>query len=407
MASATFVLKEPKSKNNTLVYLLFRYQGQKLKYSTGQKILPKFWNPETQRVRETKKFKQYGEFNALLQKIEDKVFDSYRKLFTDGIVPTTDRLRKELNKSLQVGELAKQNNLINFIKESIKNSTKQPNTILSYKNTLNKLIDFKSKYKRQLSFENIDLEFYEDFMRHCIEKKYAPNTIGTHIKNIKYFMGEAVDKKLTANLDFKSRRFKKVEEEVYNIYLTKEELKKIYEHDFSKKKSFDTIRDIFIIGCYTGLRFSDLMSITNKNMIDNGTKLRVKTEKTGELVIIPLHPYIKAIIKKHGGVPQYEITNQGMNESLKDIVEQAGIKDDVLITETKGNVTETTSYKKFDLVSVHTARRSFATNAYLDDIPTISIMKITGHQTEKSFLKYIKISQEDNANKLTNHSFFK
>ncbi|HKC67228.1 MAG TPA: site-specific integrase, partial [Bacteroidia bacterium] len=213
--------------------------------------------------------------------------------------------------------------------------------------------------------------------------------------------------KLTANLDFKSRRFKKVEEEVYNIYLTKEELKKIYEHDFSKKKSFDTIRDIFIIGCYTGLRFSDLMSITNKNMIDNGTKLRVKTEKTGELVIIPLHPYIKAIIKKHGGVPQYEITNQGMNESLKDIVEQAGIKDDVLITETKGNVTETTSYKKFDLVSVHTARRSFATNAYLDDIPTISIMKITGHQTEKSFLKYIKISQEDNANKLTNHSFFK
>src|ERR1700756_2295072 len=199
MASATFVLKEPKSKNNTLVYLLFRYQGQKLKYSTGQKILPKFWNPETQRVRETKKFKQYEELNALLQKIEDKVCDSYRKLFTDGIVPTTDRLRKELNKSLQVGELAKQNNLINFIKESIKNSTKQPNTILSYKNTLNKLIDFKSKYKRQLSFENIDLEFYEDFMRHCIEKKYAPNTIGTHIKNIKYFMGEAVDKKLTAN----------------------------------------------------------------------------------------------------------------------------------------------------------------------------------------------------------------
>ena len=73
MASATFVLKEPKSKDKTLVYLLFRYQNQRLKYSTGQKILPKFWNPENQRARETKQFIQYGEFNALLQKIEDKV----------------------------------------------------------------------------------------------------------------------------------------------------------------------------------------------------------------------------------------------------------------------------------------------------------------------------------------------
>src|ERR1700740_2739168 len=108
MASATFVLKEPKSKDNTLVYLLFRYQGQKLKYSTKQKVLPKFWNPKNQRVKETKEFKQYVEFNALLQKIEDKVFDSYRKLLTDSIVPTPDRLRAELNKKLLVGELEKQ-----------------------------------------------------------------------------------------------------------------------------------------------------------------------------------------------------------------------------------------------------------------------------------------------------------
>ncbi len=115
---------------------MFRYQNQKLKYSTKQKILPKFWNFENQRVRETKQFKQYGEFNALLKKIEDKVFDAYRKLLTDSVVPTTDRLRKELNRSLLVGELAKQNNFINFINDLIKNSIKRPNTIASYQNTL-------------------------------------------------------------------------------------------------------------------------------------------------------------------------------------------------------------------------------------------------------------------------------
>lgn len=407
MASATFVLKEPKSKDNTLVYLLFRYQGQKLKYSTGQKILPKFWNPENQRARETKQFKQHVEFNALLQKIEDKVFDSYRKLLTDSIVPTTDRLRKELNKKLLVGELAKQNDLINFIKEGVKNSNKKPNTIFSYKNTLSQLTNFKAKYKRQLTFENIDLEFYEDFMKYCLDKKYAPNTIGTFIKNIKFFMGEALDKKLTTNIDFKSRRFKKVDEEAETIYLTETELNKIYQKDFSKNKTLDRVRDIFIIGCYTGLRYSDLFTINNENLIDKGRKLRIKTEKTGELVIIPLHTYIKEIIKKHGGIPQYKIANQTMNESLKDIGRLSGITENVLITSTQGTDIETKSYKKHELVSVHTARRSFATNAYLNDIPTISIMKITGHRTEKSFLKYIKISQEDNANKLTKHSFFK
>ena len=73
---------------------------------------------------------------------------------------------------------------------------------------------------------------------------------------------------------------------------------------------------------------------------------------------------------------------------------------------TKGGERKREVLKKHDLISVHTARRSFATNAYLQNVPTSSIMKITGHRTEKSFLKYIKISQEDNANKLVNHPFF-
>jgi len=408
MPSATFVLKEPKSKDNTLVYLLFRYQNQTFKYSTGQKIEPKFWSFKNQRARETKQFKQHIEFNALLQKIEDKAFDSYRKLTADIIVPTKDRMRKELNRKLMKGELAKQNNFINFIDDSIKNSIKRPNTVFSYKQTFNQLVKFKAQYKREMTFENIDLEFYDDFMKYCLEKNYSPNTIGTYIKVIKMFMNEALDKKLTDNMDFKSRRFKKVGEESENIYLTEAELSKIYKLNLSKPKdkTLAQVRDVFIIGCYTGLRYADLFSINSENLFDKNSKLRIKTEKTGELVIIPLHSYIKEIIKKHGGIPQYKLGNQTMNESLKDIGEKAGLKESILISSTQGGVVQTKPYKKYELIGVHTARRSFATNAYLKDIPTISIMKITGHKTEKSFLKYIKISQQDNANKLTNHPFF-
>jgi hypothetical protein len=86
--------------------------------------------------------------------------------------------------------------------------------------------------------------------------------------------------------------------------------------------------------------------------------------------------------------------------------QKAELKDDVVIASTKGGKRHTENFKKHELITTHTARRSFATNAYLQNVPTISIMKITGHRTEKSFLKYIKISQEDNANKLINHPFF-
>ena len=95
-----------------------------------------------------------------------------------------------------------------------------------------------------------------------------------------------------------------------------------------------------------------------------------------------------------------------MNKYLKELGENAGIEENVPIHFTKNGEKVFEKYKKYELITVHTARRSFATNAYLNDVPTISIMKITGHRTEKAFLKYIKISQEDNAIKLMNHPFF-
>ena len=87
-------------------------------------------------------------------------------------------------------------------------------------------------------------------------------------------------------------------------------------------------------------------------------------------------------------------------------LEKAKIKDTVKTAITKGGKTENSINEKFELITTHTARRSFATNAYLMDVPSISIMKITGHKTESSFMKYIRISQEDNANKLISHPFF-
>jgi integrase len=164
---------------------------------------------------------------------------------------------------------------------------------------------------------------------------------------------------------------------------------------------------LFVIGCYTGLRFSDLATLNEKNIIDKGTKIKILTQKTGELVIIPLHTYILEILKRYNGKIPQVISNQKMNDHLKAIGKEAKIKEKTTLHYTQGGIKKSETLPKHELITVHTARRSFATNAFLNEIPSISIMKITGHRTERAFMKYIKISQEENANKLINHTFFK
>lgn len=408
MAQAKFILKEPTSKEDTLIYLFYNFNNQRLKYSFGQKVNPKFWNFEKQRIKETKAFPEYAEFNSMLNNIETNINNIFRKLVNDNITPTPELLKENLNALLANKQLPiKTNNFFDFIEDLIKNSTKKPGTILHYNQTFKILKDYCSTSNKKLSFEDINLNFYESFVNYLRNRGYAENTIGGYIKHIKVYMNEAVDRKLTNNTEFKSKRFKKVVEATDKIYLNLDEIQKIYALDLSKKKTYECVRDLFIIGCYTGLRFSDLAQLSTINIINNGSQLKVKTEKTGEYVVIPLHKTVKDIINKYNGKIPEAISNAKMNEYLKPIVRRARINTNISITITKGGERQTQVFEKWQLVTVHTARRSFATNMYLLDIPTISIMKITGHRTEKAFLLYIKISQEENANKLLNHPFFK
>lgn len=406
MASATFVLKEPNSLEETLVYLIFRYNSQRLKYSTGQKIDPQFWNPESQKARETRLFHGYTQFNALLKKIEGAVFDVYRRFLIEDIEPTPEQLREALNVCLNRKEAARKLNLISFAENFIEKSNRRPNTIKHYKQTLRKLKEYAEASGQNLGFDFIDLNFYESFVRWMQGKDFGVNTIGGIIKNVKVFMNEAFDRRLTNSLDFKNRRFRTIEEPTENIYLSEDEIQKIYELDLSNNPRLSKVRDLFIIGCYTGLRFSDLVQLRNENLLENKNMMRIKTEKTGEIVVIPIHKFIRSILDRNNGIIPDTISNQKMNGYLKELAQHAGINEDVIINSTKGGHRISGLFKKWELVTVHTARRSFATNAYLKDVPTISIMKITGHRSEKTFLKYIKISQEDNANKLINHPFF-
>lgn len=406
MPSTTFILKEPKSLEETLVFLIYRFNGIKVKYSTGQKLNPKFWNPEKQRAKETILFSNYLEFNSLLNSLEADINNSYRKLINDKIQVTPELLKLSLDRTMQK-DSGKTKDLASFAEHLVETTDRKAGTKKQLRQSIRLLKEFKQAKKRSLHFDSIDLDFYDQFVDFLIKKNYAKNTIGTFIKNVKVFLNEAVDRKLTTNLIYRNKRFKNIEEPSESIYLTENEINELYNFDLSNNYRLEKVRDLFVIACYTGLRFSDLSQLRKENINEAGTLIKIRTQKTEELVIIPLKTCVREILLKYNGIPPNLISNQKMNEYLKELGEKAKIKDPILISLTKGGDRQTTLFQKFQLITTHTARRSFATNAYLGGIPTIAIMKITGHKTEKSFMKYIKISQEDNANNLISHPFFK
>lgn len=410
MAKAKFILKEPSAKEETLIYLVYNYQYKRFKFSTGEKINPKFWNATSQRVKATKQFKEYPEFNSRLDKIENGINNTFRKLLNDGIQPSNSLLKEELENELSDNLVkSKKNTFFEFITNYIQESklNKSTGTIKVYNTTFKYLKAYAKKYK-PIDFETITLEFYNHYLGYLkLENNLSSNTVGKHIKTIKSFLNEATERGINKNLEFRNKRFKTLREEADTIYLNIEELEKIENLNLKANPRLEKVRDLFLIGCYTGLRFSDFTEINPENIVSNNTVIQVRTKKTGQRVSIPLHKTVRKILKKYKNNLPKAYTNQTMNEYLKEVVSLAGIKELIETTITKGGKVEKNVLPKFKLVSTHTARRSFATNLYLAEVPSISIMKITGHKTERSFLQYIKVTQRENANKLLTHPFFK
>ncbi|WP_291975147.1 site-specific integrase [Lutibacter sp.] len=182
------------------------------------------------------------------------------------------------------------------------------------------------------------------------------------------------------------------------MYLNDDEINTIYNHDFKNDKKLDNARDLFIIGLRTGLRISDFLRLKQTNIKDG--YIEIETQKTGQEVVIPMHPQVKEILKKRNGFPR-QISDQKFNLYIKDVCEAAKLKEKVHGSkiDKETNRKKEGNYPKYELVTSHICRRSFASNLY-GALPNMVIMGITGHTTETQFLRYIKITPKENANKL-------
>jgi integrase len=266
--------------------------------------------------------------------------------------------------------------------------------LLQYLSTLKHLKAFaKDMGKTDFSFTEIDIMFYDSFVSYLQSRGLTQNTVGKHIKELKAIMNEATKQRYNTNLSF--RDFKVFSEEIDNIYLTEDELDKIKQLNLSENKTLDKVRDWFLLLAWTGCRFSDIANIQKTDISDKYISFR--QYKTNNKVVIPLHHVVVEILKKYDyNLPQMIGISQ-FNTLIKNVGELAGIKDNETVTKTIAGKLISQTAPKYKLISSHTGRRSFCTNMYKMGLPSLAIMKISGHQTEKQFLKYIKVSNTEHA----------
>ncbi|MCF1190094.1 site-specific integrase [Mangrovimonas sp. AS39] len=384
------------------------------KTKTGLTIEPKDWSSKKQRYKIVATESNVDLFNDKLDKLEKRIFKEYNLAYANSTHISNTWLKEVVSSFFNVVDenqyhkkyfVAWADKFVKSSKDRINNGKRiSEKSVKNYSSALNKLKAYEAKFKTKLRFEDIDLDFHQKFVVFCQEEeKLNNNSIGNIITRIKTFCRNIELEQLPINPQYKHREFKAPTNETFDTYLNEEEINKIFKHDFSKNEKLDNARDLFIIGLRTGLRVSDFLSITEKNIL-NGV-INITTKKTNQNLTIPIHPQFEKVLEKRNGKFPRSISDQKFNLYIKDVCEEVGIDEmtfgSLLNPETKRK--ENKTYEKYKLISSHTCRRSFATNLFLGGVPNEYAMKATGHKSEKQYLAYVKANDEEHLNKLTEY----
>lgn len=400
----SFILDRPSADTPTFIFWLRTFPDGRLKYPVKEKVHPANWDPIARRLKA-----DTGKVNTALSRL-DLVWQDIElqgklqgKPVTKAVVETA--FNKALGRNISGRKFYEVIDKIIDDRESGKELTKDgkrfaKETIRGYRHTRDNLY----KFDPAMSFEAITLDTYKDLIAYFNEKHdHAINSIGKIIKNWKVFLKTAKKKGAHENLIYLDEDFRVPDEETDDVYLSEAELKIIYEKHYVIK-TLDLVRDWFIIDCFTGLRISDIQALDAQHILKD--RIRLVNDKTDTKVVIPIHPYVKSILKKHGGLPR-KITDQKMNENIKKVCEIAKINEMVLYSVTKGGKRVDFHLKKYEMVSNHTARRCFITNLLNAGIPDNQVMQLAGIKKHATLMRYKKTKPEETADIMKDHEFFK
>jgi len=376
--------------------------------NTHIKVLPSNWNSRNETIKELVSFETREKFVRLKNILNEIILDKTTDDFNSSPEKEMNWLQYQIEKFHNPKKFQGIQTLFEFIDDFIEKAPtrlKRDGQPVCYKmqreysRTFQLLKEFAQTNGFEPDFNDIDLDFYEEFLSFLQNKNLAANTIGKKIQTLKIFLNAATDRGLNHNLKFKNK-FYAISEESDTVYLTVAELKKLWEYDLSNNQRLETVRDLFLIGCWTGCRYSDYKQINYQNI--RGEYIFIEQQKTVNKVVIPVHPVVRDILEKYNGELPKVISNQKFNKYMKEVVKNVGINELIEKSITRGGLRLKKRCPKYELVSSHTARRSFATNLYKQGFPSRSIMKISGHKTEQAFLKYIRVTDQEHAELLMN-----
>jgi integrase len=273
----------------------------------------------------------------------------------------------------------------------------EENSIKPYRTTMLHLSNFEKQRGKKILLTEINQDLHDDFSNYLIDTlNLSKNAHSKYIMGFSQVVKYAVKKKLIPSNILNEIEFNTRREETDNIYLDENEIQLLLNLKLFSSKLEEHVRDIFVLGCYTGLRFSNYSKL-NLDYINNGILTTIQ-QKTKQKVTIPIHPNVSMIIDKYKGTLPACPTNQEFNRTLKDLgkrIPELNVPFAKQITRGKNIVIEETM--KWQKLMTHTARRSFCTNMYLMRVPVPTIMSISGHKTQKSFMSYIKATGEEHA----------
>ncbi|MDB0040610.1 site-specific integrase [Algibacter sp.] len=408
MASVNFLYRSSRDKSNLILRLLYRHGGEDFVFGSKTKLeVDKFYwaNQHKKKSKDIEITNKQTEINIELNRIENHLLKAFSlvdpsKINKDWVKAQMDYYynppeeHKEIPRDLI--------SYINYYTDYRKNEITKP-TLKKINVIKNLLIRFETKRNQTILLYHVNGNFKNEFVDYCKSESYAQNTIQRAFVFIKMFCKHAqyIGVKTHHQLD----GLKIAREKVVKIYLSFDDLSKIENIDQEKlSKSLINAKDWLIISCYTGQRISDFMKFREEQIrFEDGNPLIEFTQKkTGKNMTVALHPKVMEILDKRNGAFPYAISDQKYNNFIKTICKIAGI-DDIIVGSKMAEThpgsgvfrKQTGKYKKYDLVTSHIGRRSFATNFYSLDIPTSLLINITGHSTEAMFRNYIGKSSKD------------
>lgn len=428
-----FFLKD-KSRDVTSVRAVIRHKGQRYQVAVGETVHPKHWNENKYRCRASREYPEAIHINARLDDWSDLIEEAINSF---GLLTPTQKMLKDKideilrKRNIEAGGVIENEHeqyLVPFAIKYRAESNKSHNTKKGYQTAINKLIEYEKAFKVKLRFIDIDDAFYGKFYNWLLnstftlgddEIRYTKNYVGTMFKLIYKFMAAAHGKVHEFN-GYKGTEFKSQFEETDSIYLTQDEIQKIYDLEITEEllqengyqnynlcltiKSLNEERDRFLFGCFTALRHSDYSRLDSLHFKDN--IIRIWTVKKDKKVFIPMHHQLRKLLERRNNILPAPISDQKHNKQIKAIGKLAGINEAIILTKTRGGKRVETVKSKYEFITSHTARRSGATNMYLAGIDLKFIQDILGHSKVEQTISYIKVSAEDNAKRLINHPYF-